>query len=410
MHASIPTKLSLYDFAKILGINPLHFGQVAVPSRRATSMCDATYFQYPWQDGDRVGRDEIAQAIAEAEELMERALGFRLAPAWEVDEWRATEQPFQHELTRIGLRDIRGFKQLVKANWGWFISGGVRASSLVAAGQVITYSDEDMDGYDETATVTATVDLGTEPCELGAFYPSKDGAPEWEIRPVRVTVVGAVGTFVFRREQAVLPELMEALEPEACDGLTDANFLETVDIYRTYTDPSTQATLVWEPTGGCGCGTGTCPSCTYTVQSACLHLRGNPKSSLAVYTPADWNVDTLQFDASPLSMPRQPDIVRLYYQSGLRDKSKPCSRDMDEQWKRTVAHFAASLLDRPPCDCAATQWEHSYRAVMALATRRDSMTWAVASDVPTTRRTPSAHGVALLTPGGGASTRESVGR
>lgn len=365
MRPTTVTKLSLADFARILGIHPLHVAQVSIPNPRSTSICDSTFFQYPWQDADKVGRDEILQAIAEAESLVEGYLKYRLAPSWEVDEWRKTEQPAPPELVRIGNWDVRYFRQMVKANWGWFITGGVRAESAIELAAAVVYSDEDNDGYFETATVTTTVVDSQDPCEVHLYYPGHNGEDEWEIRPIKVTISGALATITFHRELAVKSEFLDAFFPEPVDGLVDANFLDTVDVYRVYNDPSTQATMVWEPTGTCNCGLDGCANCSYSVQTACTYLRDNPKLSLVVYSPADWDSTNLVFTPTLQNVARMPDMVRLYYQSGFRDKRKSCTNEMDDQWKRVIAHFAASKLDRPPCDCSATEWEY-WREDMSL--------------------------------------------
>lgn len=360
MRASIATKLSIYEFGKIVGINPLHLGQVTfVPSGVTPKLCDQAYMQYDWQDADRVSRESIASAIAEAEALVERYLGFRLAPTWEVDEWRDTERFWRPELVNLNVRDVRGYGPVVQANWGHFISGGVQAKVALAEGTPIVYSDVDSDTYKETATVTVAVPLNTDPCELHVFYPLHSGDAAWEIRPIHAVVTGLQAVITFRREQCVLEALQEAIFPEPLDGLDDTNFLTTVDVYHVYNDPQTQALMLWEPLGtGCGCGGAGCSTCAYSVQTGCIHLRDDPRLSLVAYTPAEWNTTTQSFTSISWSVGRQPDIVRLYYYSGLRDKTKPCTQEMDNQWKRTIAHFAAALLDRPPCDCVLAEWEY----------------------------------------------------
>jgi hypothetical protein len=372
MRASTQTKLSLYDFSRILGINPLHFGQVTfTPSSRTPAACDQAYFQYDWQDADRVSRESIAYAIAEAEELIERYLKYRLAPSWEVDEWRPTEAALRHDLFRIGHFDVRGLNQIVKAQWGHFISGGIEAKTLIQGGVAITYSDADSDGYFETATVSVAVAEGQSPCEIAVYYPGQSGDDAWEIRPIKVSIAAGVATITFRREQAVLAELLEELGPEPVDGTDNDSFLTQADVYRHWNDPQTQATLVWEPGAGCTCSGVGCAACVYSVQTACLYVRSDPKLSLVAYTPAEWDADDEEFIRRPLLSWRQPDVVRLYYYSGLRDKRKACTRDMDEQWKRTVAHFTAALLDRPPCDCGVTEWEY-WREDLALSNGSDA--------------------------------------
>lgn len=361
MRSITPTKLSLKDFGRILGINPLHLGQVVfTPSGVAPRTCDQAYFEHDWQDHDRISRESMAIAIAEAEELIERQIGYRLAPAWEVDEWRPTIRPYKPELTRLHNYDVRGYTQAVKANWGHFISGGIRSKEIIEEGAAITYTDPNSDGFFERATVIVTVDADLSPCELHIYYPDHDGDDAWEIKPIQVSIVGTTATIIFGREQAVVESELEDFYPEPVDGTDDTLFLENLDVYRVYNDPQTQVSFLWEPFGlGCQhCGSEGCSVCAYSIQTGCIHLRSDPRSSLVVPTPASWNQETLSFDSEVFSVAHQPDIVRLYYYSGLRDKRKPCTQDMDEQWKRTVAHYAVSLLDRPPCDCSVTEWAY----------------------------------------------------
>jgi hypothetical protein len=149
MYASTPTKLPLATFARLLGLNPLHIAQVYFkPATSGTprSNCSTVMAQYEWQDVDAVSREEIARAIREAETNIERELGFRLLPAWEEDEWQPTHRYFRPELTNLSNTDIRGYSQSVLPEWGWIVSGGRRAVSVLAAATAIAYTDGDADG------------------------------------------------------------------------------------------------------------------------------------------------------------------------------------------------------------------------------------------------------------------------
>lgn len=353
--ASTRTKLPIATWGRILGVNPLHLSQVFFGEQ---VHCDNAMPQYTWQEADRISREEIAIAILEAEDIIENWLGYRLLPSWEVDEWRPGIRPARPELVNVGMVDIRGYNQLVDARWGWFISGGIEAKTLIQAGRPIAYSDGDGDGYDETATVTAAVAAGTDPCEVEVYFPGKDGADIWQIRPASVSVAGLVATITFRRELAVDPDLNEAIVISAVDGSVDANFLTEVDVYRRYNDPSTQASLLWENTPNCGqCGGSGCAACDFTTQTACLNVRGDPRLGMVSYAPATWNAVTESFDADGASVFRTPDVVRLYYRAGYRDMRKDCPTvQMDDRLARMVAYLAAAMLDRPPCDCSSSTW------------------------------------------------------
>lgn len=365
MYADAPTKLPLADFARFMGMHPLHFAQVTfqptgAQARRLASNCDVPVVQYSWQNADAVGRDEIARAIADAEAMLEKELGFRLLPSWEVEEWRPTVRPWKKELFNLSNTDLRGFDQAVKVRWGWLVSGGRRSQTLIEAASPVVYTDADADGYDETATVTAAVAASQDAAELRLFYPGKSGAPKYEIRPLlSASVAGLVATITFRRENAVLEDLQEEWQAEGVDGADDANFLTTADVYAVANDPQEPAHLLWENIDdSCDCGQDSCPKCSFATQVACLNIRGDPKNGWFSYWPATWDASAETFSAAEFNVKRQPDAVRLWYLAGHRDKSLSFpNRDLDPAWARTVAVLAASLLDRPPCECVKAGWE-----------------------------------------------------
>ena len=380
--AETRTKLPLDRWAKIIGLNPLHFNGVYDPER-PTTPCEQPWMQFPFQAADRVGREEVAQAIADAEADIERYLGYRLLPDWEVDEWHRGERPWRPELFNLTSTGVRGFAQTVQADWGYLIAGGVRDGAALELDAEVNYSDVDGDGYDEVAAVgtlgVVTVPAGTDPCEIQVFVPvtnvmvpaSEGGAGKWQIRPINVSITGTDATITLRREQCVLPQLQLDLVPPAddshqrgVDGSVAGNFLETVDVYRVFNDPKKQVAFLWEDLGlGCACDDG-CAACEYGTQTGCLTLRSEPRLSVVAYRPADWNDATLQFDATSLAVGREPDLVRLHYRAGWREKRLDCSyKEMDPAWEQTVAHYAAAKLDRPICECNnvgawVRHWQH----------------------------------------------------
>jgi len=380
--ATTLTKLPLDRWAQLLGLNPLHYNGIYIPDQPIT-VCAQPWMQYAHQAVDRLGREDIALAIAQAEADIEEVLGFRVAPAWEVDEWQATIRPYRPELINISVTDVRGYGQNVQADWGYFISGGVRAKTVIAPDVAITYTDVDGDLYLETATITVPT-IVTDPDEIAVYFPASNaGTPigladdAWQVRPIKVSFAGGVATIKMSRHQLVRPEAYEHLTPmpsdsqqRGVDGLVAANFLEKVDVVRVYNDPSQQVTFLWEQSGGggCSCGSGlgaACPTRAYAVQAGCLLLRDKPKNSIVVYQPGMWNVDTLSFDSAAWAVCRQPDLVRFWYYAGYRGNNT--SRLLiDGMLERMVAYYAASLLDRSVCECDNIQaWIERLRTDMA---------------------------------------------
>ena len=359
------TKLPLDEWRRYAGMQPLQFWGVYIPEIESDqSATDSAWFQYEWQRRDAISREELANAIAQAEADIEAQLKYRLLPSWELDEWQPTTRPTVPEYFNLNNRDVRGFSQKVDANWGWMISGGIRSKAVVEAGAAIVYTNTiPPAGYDNLATVTVTVVAGTDPQTLHVYYPGQSGADQYEIRPVKVSITGTTATITFRREMALI---LDAFENYDVDGLRpvlgtdDAYFLTEVDVYLVTNDPSQQATMLWNPPFCGSCGGSGCIACAYSAQTGCIQTFGDPRWGIVSYTPAEWDADSETFQRRTLANGRQPDIVRLWYYAGLRDKSLATPLvTMSPPWARIVAALAASRLDREPADRrAALYWQY----------------------------------------------------
>lgn len=358
--ASTPTKLPLARWAKILGMHPLHFEQVAYTKPgRSTPICDAAIVQYDWQDADRVSREQIAMAVSMAEQTLERELGFSVAPCWEANEWHQVTQHYRVS-NRIGSwgGNPFGFRQSVQADKSYVITGGTERKTLLQTTLPITWSDADSDGYPETGTVVAVVPVGTPACEVEVYYPGQNGAAQYQIRPASAVVIGAVATITFRRELCVKLELLESLDPRPAVAVTDSDFESEVDVYRHWNDPSAQVQLLWEPQGGCvACGDVGCASCAYVVQDGCLYLRTTGKNAVLGWSAATWDTDNDVFQPASLSLAKKPDLVRLWYYAGWQPTTG-CRQVMDDRWARAVTYLSLQYLDRPACDCQASTYDY----------------------------------------------------
>jgi hypothetical protein len=77
------TLLALDRYAQIMGINPAHFnGGAGADIMILKNACADVWPQHTWQSPDRVSRDDLADAIREAEEDLARAVGYYAAPMW----------------------------------------------------------------------------------------------------------------------------------------------------------------------------------------------------------------------------------------------------------------------------------------------------------------------------------------
>lgn len=371
MRASTPTKLSLARFAEVMGIDPWHFASVALdgsPStepHRQKSYCDAAIFQHAWQSAKRTSREDVARAIRAAEDALERFIGYRLVPDWEVEERALIARAGHRRSFGTNLADVRGMPLQVQLKWKHVISGGVRAVTLIDDVAPIVWTDADNDGFEEQAVVTVTTTAA--PCEVRCFYPGKAGDRRWEIRPATVSKVGNTATIKFPRYLAVIEEIQEKLgdpanawRPVLASGSTDADFLASVDVYRVWNDPQSQATGYWNPEGSrCSCGdvVGGC-HCGWGIQYGCVTPTSEREGGWVSYHPGSWIAEDEEWESAALASWRVPDFLQVNYYAGLEDNGLDCPRtQMAPELERIVARMAMAKLDHAVCTCAKGEWE-----------------------------------------------------
>lgn len=347
--ANVRTWLSVDEWGTIMGLNPLHLNRLSSTFFNNTT-CGELFYQHAYQHSDRVGIEEIAMAIQQAEQNMSREVGYNLMPDWTIDERLIYPRPGIPEVYNTTGTNPRGKMKSVEASKGMLISGGVRTKSLIQAGAAIVRSDVDSDGYQETCTVTVATSV-TDEDEIHLYYPSQSGNDFWEIRPINVTISGGNAVITFKIWQVVAANQLDRLDASPLDADQAASFETTVDVYRVYNYTGTQVQFLWENEPVCSCGSTTCNACQLGTQDGCFHLRdarlGFVVPYPATYSDGDWTA------ADVWSACREPDQVRLYYYSGYRDNNtlRPYA-ELSPYWKYAVAYYAASLLDRPVCGCS----------------------------------------------------------
>jgi hypothetical protein len=354
--ASTRTLLPLDRWAFHLGLEPRHFNGVTT-ALRPQEGCQQPWLQYAWQAADRVGREEVAEAIAAAEHDLLALMGYYPLPVWIADEIRHTPALNDVTLCHSGwLQNPKGLYLGVRAAFGHVVSGGIQAKELISAAAAVVWSDPDGDSYDEIATITAPTTV-TDVNEIRVYFAGYSQVDEWEIRPLKkVTIAGGNVTIQIERHLLVDPDLWEALDARAVDGDVDGNFVTLVEVYRVYNDPSQQAQLQWERyPGQCACGSATCAMCAWAAQWACLQAR-DPRLGLVTYQPATWNETTEEFDAASLAVNRAPERVRLYYRAGFASNlvARPYV-EMDPRLEKMITILSLTHLDREICGCDNVQ-------------------------------------------------------
>lgn len=290
-------------------------------------------------DTDRLlSRDDVANAIKTAEDMITDALHFYPAPVWiaaEEHTWPHPRRGAQLEYPPIGL------------NYGYFIEGGQRATDDIDAANVPVYA-----GGVATVTVTAAdiAAAGAATDEIEVYFAGETD-PQWRIRNLTRTLDPATGnvTLVGPWCYFINPTLWYA----DCDPVDISNALllvGTVDVLRVYNDPSAQAQIVFRG-GTSGCA-GSAP-CSETCQTACIRTE-DERDSIVRALAATYSGGT--FSAASLVQNRIPDAVRFWYRAGLDLQSNGRMKSSIEQ---AIARLANCYLPEAPCNCDQTRnrWE-----------------------------------------------------
>lgn len=365
--SEILTWLSLDEWSEIIGLNPLHFNSLS-STLFDNNSCGDVWFQYSWQNSDRVGRDDLAMAIQEAEQEISREVGYNLVPDWTIEERVIYPRPLLTEMYNLTGTNPRSNLKSVELPRGHIIYGGVRAKTNLGRASAVVRTDPNGDGYSELCTVTVATTV-TDTNEIHVYYSGHDGDDAWEIRPINVSISAGVATITFNSWQIVDEHTISDMNASAVDGDSAASYETNVDVYRVYNDPATQVQFMWENALDC-CDT--CVACTLGTQAGCFHLR-DPRLGFVVPAPASWNSTNQSFDSAYWSACREPDQIRFWYYSGYQDKKiDRYNVRMSPYWKYAVAFFAASKLDRPVCGCSnVNQFIDRWR-MDAMATREEA--------------------------------------
>jgi len=357
--AAIATLLPLDRWAYHVGLNPRHFNQVTTQFDRSPH-CQQVWVQYPWQAADRIGREEVANAISQAETALIALIGFFPLPVWMEAEPQRTTPPNDRSKVYLDLGNARGLFQSVRTAFGRFIVGGMPAhedlGTASKADGTMQWLDLDGDGYFETARLTLVCPAAlTDVNEVHCHFPDQEG-DEWEIRPLRTVTIEAGNLIIdIDRHLLVDPDRWEALDPQEVDGDDDTHFVNEVGVSRMYNDPSQQCQLLWERVpGACGCGSTDCSACAWAAQWACLQAR-DPEMGIVTYQPGVWDEDTRTYTAAMLAVPRAPERVRLWYRSGFMGGGRRPYCDMHPELERIITHYSLTLLDRDLCSCSGVE-------------------------------------------------------
>lgn len=356
------TFLSLPRYAQIMGLDPLHFYQSA-SALKPQKKCSDVIYEYGWQDAAYVGRQDISQAIAQAENELIEEVGYFPSPYWVADERQLYAQPYRKELYGTNGKNPRGEYKSVKTNLGYVISGGIRATLQINPRDISGPTDLDIDGdgYDEYA-VWSINNVNFNVCELQAYFKvytvgdeengrtdpeSQDADEVWRIRDIRIKYNAStlVATVYIPRWQLIKPTLQHQINAGIIDADDTDSYVDDVEFYRVYNDTSTQVQFLWASEIACETA-----ACAWAIQEGCMRVREN-RNGLVTVTPSVYDSTTATFTRACFSQAVEPTKVRLWYYSGFEDGlTRGCDK-LSNWWAETIAILATARLEKPLCSC-----------------------------------------------------------
>lgn len=375
---ALPTTiLSLHRYARIMGLDPVHFSQAYANNvHPVTRTCNDVWYKYAWQRADVVSREDLAYAIRNAERDIAQVLGYWPGPFWTHEEIADYPEFHRRDIwpMQSGLNVADRVKG-VRTRWGKLRAVGKRAVAEAGTGVGVTYSDEDSDGFFETVTITLDISgsdaetilgKGWEPeyatsRNLKVYFAGKSGHPAWEIRPTTShSYSGTTLTVTFRSWQLVDPGLQEQSpntdgEPQPIDISDTDNLVSTVDIYLEYVDNAVASVnFQWDRNDGCtACNGSGCVVCNPQNQDGCASIRDRD-TGLIVPLPATYDSANDQWEKAAATVSREPDMVEISYLSGAYDDDYLAGHTNDplsDYMAKTIAYLATARLHEGVCAC-----------------------------------------------------------
>lgn len=343
--ASTPTLLPLDTWAAILGISPWEFNGCLYPAKKS-NQCKSIFQQFQWQQ-EHLSREEVAQAIADAEQMIADELLYWPAPKYFVDAVVSYPRPARRDVYGLGVTP-RGEPKPVQLPWGHVISGGLLNRTLIdtITGGDLAAVDLDGDAVKETFTATISdpaISSITDPNELGLYFAAADRHGEdvhetWRLRPLRVSISGDTATFTGHRTLLVKPSPEFGVSPAEQDAGQDSIYVTSLECYRAFTNTAStddqpyQGVAMWNNDPACT------QNCTFSIAPLCLgHYQNAQGSVTASFGPiCDW----------PFSY-REPDRLQVNFVAGLALENG----QMQSEMARCVTYLSTALLANEKCGC-----------------------------------------------------------
>lgn len=372
--------LPLDTFRQILGYNPWHFWGFATDGNGLApihSDCNDLVTEFAYQNQDQAGRDEIREAILNAEARLLGYLEYEVAPRYK-EITLPYPTYFNKQFWNLTPQDASGKWTSVMLPEGYVQALGVESLSLLDT-VAVTYSAQIPSGLNDTFTISVSTDE-TDPSKIAVYFAAADRldnesvSERWRIQPDQVSIES--GTATIRGRAWLLGKPINYLSYSnpftPLDPTDSANFVSTLEIYVRTTDPDGQTvdtsqgefiwnTLPYPPWATCLSANSVTDAAAQAYALARVGIR-DAKNGIVLPGQAVYNSTTETWSEPYPGLwtnYRPPDRVTVRYLAGYPLQT---NGQMDPRLQRCVARLAMAVLPEriSACDVAnreLTRWQ-----------------------------------------------------
>lgn len=383
--ASTATLLPVDTWFRILGIDPYTSNQIGLgfPDNSVVGLnasCGSVFYQTSWQGSARnqqLSIEEIAFAIARAEDMLAEQLTFYPAPKYIAQEMNVYPmvqgKPYAANggaLWQSGFGFPYAYARVPSVQLAWHKVWGGGVLTRTDYGDTIDLMLIDSTtgipavapAFNDAFTCTVTVPSGTLASEIGVYYRPADRVTinsaineTWRLRPVTVTVSGTTATITGHATLLVKPNLKSGVTVEPLNVADATIYVGQVNVQRVYRDDTQQGNAFWEALYPCNDA-----PCDLTYEPICIADRNSRMGQVAIHFT---NTDCC-------TQWRQPNSVTVNYLAG----EPLVNNEMNEIYAQMVTFLAASLLASFTCSCERARflleyWQHNVTQGGSIAGR-----------------------------------------
>lgn len=370
MYTNQNSALSLMEWSEIIGVSPFWLAQITEPRdklSRVNAACNDPFFQSPFQTNNQLSREQIAQAIENAENRIANYLGYPVAPIYK-------PEPIPYRGPKWDFRGME-LKKPYQLRYSHIQRFGKRAVTQYnpPAPITINYADPYSLGFNTHFDFTFTVPANTLPRDILIFHTEANTGSDYnaekgrgQIRGANITVNGVTAKVWGSKVLLVKPIHMLTYAPETLNMNTTGHFADSVEIYLQSFDETLPAVLEYLDRENCPN-----PPCGLESQNACLTKQDLLQGTVEI-TPADWDATAEKwvYPSGETCKNWEYRQATIYYEAGLpRDELNRVA----EPYNRIIAYAATALLPERTCGCGQADNQIVYYRNMNLNEAGESL-------------------------------------